>query len=181
MTPSEIFSDLGAHFVKGMMVHDQMANYYDFLSLRGYKRCHEYHFKHESGNYRKLNRYYLNHYNKLIKEARIEDPNIIPESWYNYTRMDVDIQTKKNGIKTAISKWVSWERETKEKLEEAYEDLYDQGEVATALFLKEFICDVDCELKYAERKHIDLMSVDYDMTYILGEQKRIHDKYKKML
>ena len=181
MTESEIFSGLASHMVKGMMFHAQMADYYDFLQLRGYKRCHEYHFKAESCNYRKLNRYYINHYNKLIEEERVDDPNVIPESWYNYTRMDVDMQTKRTAVKTAITKWVKWERETKQKFEEAYSELCAQDHVASALFIKEFIKDVDCELKYAERKHIDLMSVDYDMPYILGEQKALHDKYKKML
>ena len=181
MEVNEIFKTLSAHFIKGMMIHDAMANYYDFLSLRGYKRCHEYHFKKESCSYRKLNRYYLNHYNKLIEEERVDDPNIIPESWYKYSRTDVDMQTKKNAIKSGIQKWVSWERETKEKLQDAYIELLDKNEIATAMFIKKFIKDVDCELKYAERKHLDLMAVDYDMTYIIGEQKVIHDKYKAML
>ena len=53
--------------------------------------------------------------------------------------------------------------------------------VVETLFLQEFIKDVDCELKWAERKQLDLMSVDYDMTYIMEQQKKLHDKYKSML
>ena len=181
MTIEEIFSELSSHFVKGLMLHDQMANYFDFLQLQGYKRCHEYHFKAESDNYRKLNRYYLNHYNKLILEQRVDDPKVIPDSWYKYSRSDVDIATKKNAVNSAINKWVSWETETKELLERMYCELLDLNEISTAIFLQDFIKDVDCELEYAERKHLDLMSVDYDMTYILEEQKRLHDKYKSML
>lgn len=181
MTVDEIFSAISAHFIKGMMLHDQMANYYDFLQLRGYKRCHEYHFKAESCNYRKLNRYYLNHYNKLIPESRVEDPKVIPENWYRYSRIDVDIDTKKNAIKNGMNKWVSWEKETKETLERMYGELLEMGEIATADFIMEFIKDVDCELKWAERKQLDLMSVNYDMTYILDKQKKMHDKFKSML
>ena len=40
MTVDEIFSKLSGHMIKGLMIHDQMSDYYDFLSLRGYKRCH---------------------------------------------------------------------------------------------------------------------------------------------
>lgn len=181
MDVSEMFSDISAHFVRGMMFHDQMADYYDFLQLRGYKRCHEYHFKAESCNYRKLHRYYLNHYNKLIPETRVDDPQAIPDSWYKYARSDVDTQTKKNAISTALDKWVEWESDTKSMLERVYCELINLGEVATAMFIEEFIKDVDCELKYAERKRLDLMSIGYDMTYILEEQKRLHDKYKAML
>lgn len=80
-----------------------------------------------------------------------------------------------------IQKWIDWERETKETLERFYCELLDLNEISTAMFLKDFIKDVDCELKYAERKQLDLASVDYDMVYILDEQKTIHDEYKSML
>ena len=181
MVYSEIFSDLSAHFIKGMMVHDQMADYYDFLSLRGYKRCHEYHFKKESCNYRKLHRFYLNHYNKLVLEKSVSDPKIIPESWFRYSREEVDVQTKKDAVRDGVAKWIKWETETLNKLKQAQLDLYDEGEVASALFINKFIKDVERELKYAKRKQIELATVDYDMPYILEEQKRIHDKYKAML
>ena len=31
MTVEEIFRDLSAHMVKGVMIHEQLADYYDFL------------------------------------------------------------------------------------------------------------------------------------------------------
>ena len=60
----------------------------------------------------------------------------------------------------------------------AYRELMANKEEAAAIFLQDFIKDVDCELKFAERKSIELNSVDYSLAYIIGEQKRIHDKYK---
>ena len=181
MTYNEIFSDLSAHFIKGMMVHDQMANYYDFLSLRGYKRCHEYQFKKDSCNYRKLHRYFLNHYDRLIMDKSVSDPKIIPESWYRYTREDIDVQAKKNAVKSGVEQWVKWETETLKKLQDFQLDLYDEGEVASALFINKFIRDVEKELKCAKRKHLELSAVEYDLEYIYAEQKEIHDKYKSML
>ena len=35
MTVEQIYSELAAHKIKGMMMHENLANYYDFLSLRG--------------------------------------------------------------------------------------------------------------------------------------------------
>lgn len=181
MTTEEIFAAISAHFVKGMMIHDQMADYYDFLSLRGYKRCHEYHFKKESANYRKLHRYHLNHYHRLIPEQRIDNPEIIPATWYKYTRADVDPSTKRNAVKTGIEKWISWEKETKEKLQQALRDLAENGDEAAVIFIGGFLQDVDCELKHAERKALDLAAAEYNLPYILTEQTKIHDKYKKRL
>ena len=181
MTVNEIFMDLSAHMIKGMMVHDQMADYYDFLSLRGYKRCHEYHYKHESCNYRKLHRYYLNHYNMLIDEAQIDSPEAIPESWYKYRRQDVDPGTKKTAVKSGIMKWVDWEKETKQLFCKAHRELLELHQENAALFVECFIKDVDCELKWAERKLIELSDVEYSLDYILQEQKSLHDKYKKKM
>ena len=181
MTVEEIFKQISAHMIKGLMIHDQLADYYDFLSLRGYKRCHEYHYKIENASYRKLHRYYLNHHNRLIPEERIDNPNIIPESWYKYKRQDVDASTKKNAVSTGMNKWVEWETETKDILSKAYTDLMQIEEEASALFIAELIKDVDCELKYAKRKQIDLNVIDYNIEYILQEQTCIHDKYKKLL
>lgn len=181
MTVSEIFSALSAHFIKGLMIHDQLADYYDFLSLRGYKRCHEYHFKKETCSYRKLHRYYLNQCDRLIPEQRVDNPNVIPETWYRYAREDVDVQTKKDAVKSGVAKWVDWEEDTLDKLQKAYADLYDIGEPSCAIFIEGFIKDVEQELKYAKRKQIELEDVEYSLPYILDEQKRIHDTYKRML
>ena len=80
MTVEEIFSELSAHMIQGLMVHDQMAAYYSFLTLKGYCRCHAYHYLKESDNYMKLNHYYHKHHDKLIKEKAVTDPKIIPKS-----------------------------------------------------------------------------------------------------
>lgn len=163
------------------MIHDQMADYYDFLSLRGYKRAHEYHYQKENCMYRKLHRYYLNHYNKLIMEEQIDNPHVIPESWYKYMRQEVDVNTKRNSVKLGIDKWIEWETDTKEELSNAYNNLISMGEIAGALFVSDLLKEVDCELKYAHRKQLELNAVDYNIEYILQEQKRIHDKYKRKL
>ena len=178
MTVDEIFTELSGHMIKGLMIHDQMADYYDFLSLRGYKRAHEYHYKKEMCAYRRLHRYVIDHYGKLIEEKRIEDPEIIPQSWYRYKRDEVDAATKRNAVKNGIEKWVAWEKETKALYQMAYRELMAANENAAAIFMQKFIADVDCELKWAERKAIELNSVDYSLAFIIGEQKHIHDKYK---
>lgn len=178
MTVEEIFSELSSHMIKGLMIHDQMSDYYDFLSLRGYKRCHEYHYKKEMCSYRKLHRYFINHFGKLIEEKRIDDPEAIPSSWYRYTRKEVDANTKRNAVKTGIEKWVAWEKETKTLYEQMYRELIDAKAEAAAIFLQQFIKDVDCELKWAERKAIELDAVDYSLAFIIGEQTKLHDKYK---
>ena len=181
MAIDELFSELSGHMIKGLMIHDQMSDYYDFLSLRGYKRCHEWHYMKEMSDYRRLHRYVINHYGKLIEEKRIDDPEAIPSSWYRYSRDEVDASTKRSAVRTGIEKWVAWEKETKALYQRAYKELMDMKEEAMAIFLQDYIEDVDCELKWAERKAKELADVDYSLAYIIGEQKRLHDKYKRKM
>ena len=178
MTVDEIFSELSAHQIKGLMIHDQMSDYYDFLSLRGYKRCHEYHYHKEMCSYRKLHRYFINHYGKLIAERQIDNPDVIPSSWYRYSRNEVDANTKRTAVRNGIDKWVDWEKETKALYQKMHRELIELQEDATAIFLQDFIKDVDCELKWAERKALELDAVDYNLGFIVGEQTKSHDKYK---
>ena len=181
MTCEEIFLELSEHMVKGLMVHEQLANYYDFLGLDGYRDCHEYHFIHESCMYRKLCRYYVNHYNKLIPEMEFEQVSEIPESWYKYTRQDVDANTKKGAVKSALSKWVEWETDTKELYCEMYKEMLENGSVATAKFFEEFIEDVDKELETATKYWLYKESINYDMTIIVSEQKDKKTEYEHKL
>lgn len=181
MAIDKVYSKLAAHMIKGMMFHEQLANYYDFLGLEGYKRCHEYHFFCESKSYRLVNRYYINHHNKLIDSEKVEDPQVIPSSWFKYSRQDVDNGTRASAVKSGIESWIEWERSTKKCYEQMYLELIQDEAVASALFIKKLICDVDNELKYAERKYLRLEAVDYDMTVIIPEQVQIHDKYEHKL
>ena len=181
MTVDEIYTNLSKHMIQGIMTHEQLANYYDFLGLKGYKRCHEYHYLKETISYRKLCRYYINHHNKLINETEFEAPTIIPASWYRYTRQDVDANTKRNAIKTALDMWAEWEKSTKKLYEQSYKQLMELDEVASAMFVKGLICDVDCELKKVERYQLNKSATNYDMVIIIEEQHDKHEKYKKKI
>ena len=181
MTVEEIFRRLSSHMIKGVMIHEQLSDYYDFLNLHGYKRCHEYHAKCEMRAMRKLHRYFIEHFNRLIEEDPIENPDVIPNSWYRYTRQDVDVNTKRNAVKSGIERWVAWEAETKELYQNMYDELIGLGEVAAAKKLCCYIHAVDKELKWAQRKHIDLVAADYGIGYILGEQQHLHDWYKEKM
>ena len=178
MTTEEIFKKISSHMIKGLMIHDKMADYWDFLSLRGYKRMSEWHYKKESCSYRKLHRYYINHYHKLIEEENIDNPDIIPVSWYRYTRPEVDPATKAKAVKSGFEKWISWEKETKKAMQEYCSELANNGDVAASIFIGRYVDAVDHELKCAERIMLDLEAVSYDMPYIIGCQTKVHDKYK---
>ena len=89
--------------------------------------------------------------------------------------------TRRNAVKELMTKWVEWEKETKTILENFYKQFIEIGEVASAIELKEYIKDVDIELAEAQKEHLHLKAIDYDMVEITSMQHEIHQKYKKKM
>lgn len=177
MTVAEIFAKINAHMITGIMLHDQMAEYYDFLDLHGFKRCHEYHALSEFAERRGLMRYYINHYNALLPETEVTDPDVIPASWRGYKRTDVDPATKKRAIRDGFARWRMWEADTKKLYQESYSELCEIGEIAAACKVKQLVEAVDMELKAVDRKMIELYSIDYDLSAVYLCQDETHEKY----
>ena len=166
----QIFSDISAHQIKGLMVHSQLADYYKFLGLGKYADCHEHHYKDESNSWRSLSLYYIEHFNRLVPEQEISNPNIIPADWFKATRQEVDIPTKRRAVEKGLQAWVDWETETKRLYEEAFAELLSMSEGATAMRIKKCLCDVDYELAEAQKYLLNKKAVDYDILHIIGEQ-----------
>lgn len=181
MTVEEIFKQLSTHMIEGLMVHSQMSDYFGFLGLKGYQECHKYHYFEENTNFRKINKYYLHHYNKIIPELPFNNPKVIPDSWYKYTRQDVDANTRKSGIQAGMEKWVDWEEGTKALYQQMYKELIAIGEVAAAEEVANYICDVDNELSAAMQKSLELKAINYDINLIIDKQEEKYQKYKKKL
>lgn len=176
-----IFSEINARMIAALMFHDQMADYFDFLGMKGYKRLHEYQYFSESMERKKLNQYYINHHNKLIPDTYSGQVSIIPENWQSANRISVGKSTKQKGIEDGFNQYREWESETKNLYEHYSSRLREMGAVADAIMVEKLVEDVDKELKKLERIIVDLISSGYDMVYITESQQCLHDTYKKKL
>lgn len=181
MTLEEIFTELANHMLKGIMIHEQLSEYYNFLGLEGYQKCHEYRFIDECIEYKCFVEYYTNHNNKLITGIKAVSSDIIPESWYKYHRQDVDANTKRNAVKNGLKTWVEWETETKDLYEKMYKELMELGEVADAKIVCKLIENVDHELAQVESYMLNKTATDFNLTEIISEQHRKKEKYKEKL
>ena len=172
MTCEEIFSTLIDHMVKGLMVHEQLANYYDFLGLPCYSKCHDEHYCKESKMYRKMYHYYITTYNKLLPETRFSSPDVIPQAWVKYTRQEVDLKTKQNAVQKGLEIWLSWEHDTLKLYKSLYAELFKLNEIASAEKLTHLICKVQKEISEAEQYHLNKTATGFDMVYIIDEQNK---------
>lgn len=180
-TAEEIFSEIKKRKIAALMFHGQMADYFDFLSLHGYKRLHKCRYFSESVDSLNINSYYINHHGKLLPEEFKEEINIIPAAWLDAKRMNVGKSTKQKAVEDGFNMYREWESGTKATYERYAARLRELGHEADAIFVDCLVKDVDHELKCLERIILDLISSGYDMVYIVESQKAIHDKYKRKI
>lgn len=181
MTAEEIFSEIIAHMIKGIMVHDQMMNYYLFLGLQGYAKCHEFFFIKEMQEYINMKKYFMENYNKNIKELKIDNPDIIPSSWYNHTRAEVDSATKRKSVKTGIQLWYKWQKDTKEMYSKHIKQLIDLGEYGATTIVSNCLSQVEKQLKIIMQEFLNKEAIDYDILGIIDQQSQKKEHYKKKI
>ena len=177
----DVFAEINARQIAALMMHDQMADYFDFLGLSGYKRLHLYQYFTESKERRDVAHYYINHHGKLIPDRFEGNVQMIPESWRSANRMSVGKSTKQKAVEDGFSVYLGWEQATKDVYQKYATALREQGYVADAIFVDRLVEDVDNELERLERIITDLITSGYDPVYILESQKELHDKYKKKM
>lgn len=175
----ELFNEISQRMIKGIMYHEQWADIFDFLNFRGFKRQQEYQFLKENAELRGVHRYAINHCNKLINDKVIESVKEIPESWYNYTKLDVDNNIRKQYARDIFTKWQSWEMETKRFYEDKFRVLTQNGKIASANKVNELIKSVDKELKNLNRQMLEYQSVDWNLEYLMWRQDCLHEEYDK--
>lgn len=160
MDVEDIFTRVSSRVLEGVMFHDKLSNYYRFLAFDKIAKEHEHRFHEESKNYQKLCRYYVEHYNRLLPEMAVENPDVIPSSWFRAARQDVDAKTKLMGVIDGAAMWVNWEQDTKSLLQQASKELYDGGAVAASIVMDKFVSDVDKELAEAQQNRLLLDALD---------------------
>jgi hypothetical protein len=71
----QLYSDLINRMKQGVEMHEQLADYYGFLNLPGYQKCHEYQMLCELLTYRKAKDMYMKEYNQLVQPATMMSHN----------------------------------------------------------------------------------------------------------
>lgn len=179
MSTEEVYASMLSNQVYALMFHDQMASYFDFLGLNGFKRMHEYQYLSESILYRKIQRFFINRHNEIVEPHEVENPHVIPADWSKHNRKEVTPAIRIRSVKDAFEDYREWEQHTEEYLSACAVVLCDRGLVVDYIFVKELVEDVGKELKQIDRLMLELSAVDYDMTYIEEIQCKLHKKYKK--
>lgn len=207
----QLYSELINRMKQGIEMHEQLADYYAFLNLPGYEKCHEYQMLCELLTYRKAKDAYMKEYNQLVlpnvmamnnltnmnnmanngnnsnnsqnynSNYNNYANNVIPQQWYANTRYNVDASTKRNAVQNGFKKWLEYEKDTKQYLSNMEQRLEQLNEREAARKLDFLIDHVEKEIQQAEEKMMALESSGYDMSYILQQQDHLKNKYAKKI
>lgn len=71
-----LYSELINRLKQGVEMHEQLADYYGFLNLPGYQKCHEYQMLCELLTYRKAKDQYMKEYNQLVQPSYMVNNNL---------------------------------------------------------------------------------------------------------
>lgn len=163
--------------------HSQLADFFCFLGLQGFKRMCEYQYMKECAELRKTHKRYIDNHHRIIPPGMDvyagNKPDVIPKDWNRYTTQDIDDNVIPKFVRMALTKYYEWETETKDILTEQCERLMQLNLYADYEFLKEMILDVEKEIKKVMRLYEQLNGTGYDVTTIHGVQDKYHEKYKK--
>jgi hypothetical protein len=175
----DVFTEIAKYEAEGLMFHDGMADYFDYLNLMGFKRLHEYRFLAEAVEMRGVHRYFINHFGLPLNGFTPEKKQVIPSVWRGFERDAIEQSAKRSAVAENFEEWVRWEKKGKRLMEESYQQLCNLNEVAAACKVRELVHDADMELKCAQRMHIRLKTIDYDMVAIDMMQDELHEQYRK--
>lgn len=167
MAVENVIGKILSHQLEGLMMHEQMAEYYRFLGMDSYAESHDWHYSQESSMFKFIRDYYITHYNRLPPKVSAHNPNVIPDGWYKYNRDEVDNNTKKNAVRNGLQMWRNWEEETKKLYQTMYTELMNEGEIAFASSINALIVSVDTELSNVIGYCIKHKATDYDLDLIM--------------
>lgn len=176
---SEIYEELNERICQALSFHSQLADFFCFLGLQGFKRMAEYQYMKECAGKRKVHKRYIDMHHRILPVEDFSSPVLIPREWTKYTTHDIDDSVIPKYVKMGLKQYYEWEKETKELYEDLCEKLMSWNMHADYEFLKELIADVEKECKKAMRLYESLNGTGYDVNAIHQVQDKYHEKYKK--
>lgn len=176
---SEIYAELDERVCQALEFHSQLADFFCFLGLQGFKRMAEYQYMKECAGKRKVHRRYIDMHHRILPVEEYSKPVLIPREWTKHTTHDIDDSVLPKYVKMGLKQYYEWEKETKEIYEDLCDRLMSWNMYADYEFLKELIEDVEKECKKVMRLYESLNGTGYDVNAIHQVQEKYHEKYKK--
>jgi hypothetical protein len=173
MPMHEIFKKLSNRMVGAMMIHTQLTELFNFIDLEADAKRQKKQLHEESDGLLKLEKYASQHYHILITSNNPPQVDILNLGMLKQQNDELSPDNKIYLIQYALKEWIEWEKKSKIIYEDAYRNLVDMSEIATADFVLQYVKDVDKELRDAELLYRVRDAIDWDLATIYDKQARL--------
>lgn len=173
MTTHNIFTKLANRMVGAMMVHTQLTELFNFIDLKSDAKRQKKQLHEETDGLLKLEQYASQHHHILITSSNPPQVDILNLGMLKQPNDKLSPDNKIYLIQYAMKEWIEWEKESKIIYEDAYRNLVDMSEIATADFVLRYVRDVDKELRDAELLYRVRDAIDWDLATIYDKQARM--------
>ena len=174
-----VYLAIDERMAKGLGFHEQLADYFAFLGLEGFKHMLEYQYMKECADKRGLHKRYIEVHHKMLPVRQVQIPVFVDKGWERYTTKDIDDNVIPKFLRATLKEYCDWEEETKEILEEQCMELRNTTYVSDYEYVKELIVDVEEELKKVHKMIENINGTGYDVNMIHGLQDKYKEQYKK--
>lgn len=181
MNEKDIFADVLRNVLEGLMFHNQMIMYFDYLGLTGFADLQRQRFKDENQEMVSLQRYYVECYGLIPNEANVEARNYIPPEWWEDDRTLITAERKREFVKFGIETWRDWEVKSKARYSKAYFDLDGVRDAGATERLGILVQHVERELRYVSGLMTKLRGCDYDMIAMVEMDRCVMKDYKRFM
>jgi len=169
----EIMNCIYKHKMDGVIFHQSMADFYDFMRLIGFKDWQHHQFEEELGELEDMQTKYISMTHMLLSaEGEVFKNEVIPETWYEQSNMGIDAEEIKKQVKGSLHLYMDWEEKTKALYLEKHNKLIELKEYHAASAVREMAEDVAAEIEFLEEVIMELESVVYSPEYIHSMQER---------
>ena len=161
----EVIQKIIVHQAEGIVFHDMMTDYFDFLGLDGFMKLHEHQAVEEACEYREM------------KEFFMKAPSVIPNDWQKHKTTEINAASVRTLTKNAFDLYLKWEKETRELYKECAKALKDEC-IECYYKILELLDDVEKEIRNLEDMIVDLQVSDYDARSITKMQCKLKREFK---
>ena len=161
------------NMIEGIMFHNQMIQYFEYLGLKGFSDLQKIRFEGENKDLVELQRYVIDTYGVVVGETNPDSRSYIPAEWGEELRERIDVDNRKDYVRFGIETWKYWEDKSKKVYGNAYfnlNDLRDAGGSERILKVVEgtekelhFVYDLMCKLKGSEYDSVVVSLMDKDV------------------
>jgi len=166
-----VFERLNQRAIEALMLHSQLADYFGYLGLNAFKKMHEKQFFEEAEDRMKMKCFYMQMTDTVLEDAPVtKDIKLIPHDWTQSSRCDISASVKTRAVLEGFQKYMEWEKETREILQDCAKQLHNDGDMCAYDFVICMAKKQSEELAEIKDIMVKLKAVDYDMAAIMDMQ-----------